>query len=40
MKTCKRCKHEWTEKMKNPTVCPKCKSPYWNKDKNKKKKNN
>jgi len=40
MKTCKRCKHKWIEKMENPTVCPKCKSPYWNKDKNKKKKNN
>jgi len=31
---CERCGHEWiprssTEGM--PTICPKCKSPYWNK---------
>jgi predicted Zn-ribbon and HTH transcriptional regulator len=30
---CERCKHEWVprDKGQEPTVCPKCKSPYWNK---------
>ncbi len=39
---CERCGHEWIprrgdrklpveEPEKLPTVCPKCKSPYWNK---------
>jgi len=30
---CERCSHEWIPKNINfePTVCPKCKSPYWNK---------
>lgn len=30
---CERCGHEWIPVKKNvePTVCPKCKSPYWNK---------
>lgn len=28
---CERCSHEWVKrKEKEPTVCPKCKSPYWN----------
>lgn len=29
---CERCNHEWRprDKAKDPTVCPKCKSPYWN----------
>lgn len=28
---CERCKHEWVPRTeKEPTVCPKCKSPYWN----------
>lgn len=30
---CNRCGHNWhprTEKL--PSVCPKCKSPYWNKE--------
>jgi hypothetical protein len=29
---CERCKHEWVprEKSQEPRVCPKCKSPYWN----------
>jgi len=30
---CTRCRHEWPSKNENPTVCPKCKSPYWNKAK-------
>jgi hypothetical protein len=31
---CERCKHIWTPRSKAeelPTICPKCKSPYWNK---------
>jgi predicted Zn-ribbon and HTH transcriptional regulator len=29
---CERCRHEWVprEKAQEPRVCPKCKSPYWN----------
>ena len=29
---CERCDHEWLprEKDREPRVCPKCKSPYWN----------
>jgi hypothetical protein len=29
---CDRCSHEWVprEAKKEPTVCPRCKSPYWN----------
>jgi DNA-directed RNA polymerase subunit RPC12/RpoP len=32
---CLRCKHEWiprTKKEVRPTTCPKCKSPYWDKE--------
>ena len=31
---CDRCKHEWFPRLKveeEPAICPKCKSPYWNK---------
>jgi len=31
---CERCGHEWSPRKKEspiPVVCPKCKSPYWNK---------
>lgn len=29
---CERCKHRWiTRSEESPVVCPKCKSPYWNK---------
>ena len=30
---CERCYHKWIPYniKKEPTVCPKCKSPYWNK---------
>ncbi len=30
---CERCNHEWipNDIKKLPTVCPKCKSPYWDK---------
>jgi DNA-directed RNA polymerase subunit RPC12/RpoP len=34
---CERCGHEWIKRKKgdkkDPIVCPKCKSPYWNKPK-------
>jgi len=31
---CERCSHEWIPRRdleQEPSVCPKCKSPYWNK---------
>ncbi len=30
---CLRCGHKWIPRNANeePTICPKCKSPYWNK---------
>ena len=30
---CQRCEHEWLPRNQDdePRVCPKCKSPYWNK---------
>lgn len=31
---CDRCGHQWIPRLKideEPTICPKCKSPYWNK---------
>lgn len=34
---CERCKYEWIPRKKqHPIICPKCKSPYWNKPKKKK----
>jgi len=34
---CNRCGHEWIPKGSDePMVCPKCKSPYWNKPRKKK----
>ena len=28
---CERCSHEWIPRSESqPTICPKCKSPYWN----------
>ena len=34
---CERCGHQWAPRLKqNPTVCPKCHSPYWNRPKNNK----
>jgi rubrerythrin len=30
---CERCQHEWLPRQQGdpePKVCPKCKSPYWN----------
>ena len=31
---CKRCEHKWVRRNWDslPKVCPKCKSPYWNKE--------
>ena len=32
---CERCRHQWVPRniKQAPTVCPKCKSPYWNRPK-------
>lgn len=31
---CERCGHEWVKrKTDEPMVCPKCKSPYWDRPK-------
>ncbi len=32
---CERCEHEWVprKKKEKPIICPKCKSPYWDKPK-------
>jgi len=33
---CERCGHEWITRSKEaPRVCPKCKSPYWDKPRKK-----
>jgi len=34
---CERCGHEWIPRNKeeHPRVCPKCKSPYWDKPRKK-----
>ena len=29
---CNRCSHQWVSKQAHPRVCPKCKSPYWDKE--------
>lgn len=29
---CKRCKYDWASRQEKPIICPKCKSPYWNKE--------
>jgi len=37
---CERCGHPWASKKQTdpePTVCPTCKSPYWNKPRKQKK---
>lgn len=35
---CERCEHKWVphDIKQEPIVCPKCKSPYWNRPKKKK----
>ncbi len=39
--TCKRCNHIWTPRHEQPPIqCPKCKSPYWNRDREKKRLHN
>jgi len=36
---CERCSHEWITRSEDvPVVCPSCKSPYWDKPLNDKKK--
>ncbi len=36
---CERCKHKWVTRSEGlPIVCPRCKSPYWDKPLNKNKK--
>ncbi|MEE9364809.1 MAG: hypothetical protein V3U92_19585 [Cellulophaga sp.] len=32
---CKRCGHSWIPRVENPKWCPYCKSPYWNKERQK-----
>lgn len=33
---CYRCGHKWVQREKDkPRICPKCKSPYWDKEKTK-----
>jgi predicted Zn-ribbon and HTH transcriptional regulator len=35
--TCERCGHEWQPRKKvKPTICPKCKSAYWDRPRRKK----
>ena len=35
---CERCGHEWVPRKENePKVCPKCKSPYWDRPRKKQK---
>ena len=31
--TCQRCKHKWYPRSPEVVICPKCKSPYWDKKK-------
>jgi len=28
--SCERCGHVWDTRLRDPRVCPKCHSPYWN----------
>ena len=33
---CLRCGHQWVPRKKDyPRICPKCKTPYWDKEKRK-----
>lgn len=29
---CCRCKHEWIPRKEEVRICPKCKSPYWDRE--------
>ena len=29
---CKRCDHEWPSKIEHPVTCPKCRTPYWDRE--------
>ena len=29
---CKRCGHTWIPRKEKPITCPKCRSPYWDKE--------
>jgi len=29
---CKRCNHKWIPRKREIRICPKCKSPYWDRD--------
>jgi len=34
---CERCEHKWVPRInKKPIICPKCKSPYWDRARKKK----
>ncbi len=33
--TCKRCKHRWVPRKEDIRICPKCKSPYWDRSRKK-----
>jgi predicted Zn-ribbon and HTH transcriptional regulator len=36
---CERCGHIWVKRMEDePALCPKCKTPYWNKPRKEEKK--
>jgi len=35
MNRCLRCNYKWKSKIENPRFCPKCNSPYWNKERRK-----
>jgi len=40
-KECKRCGHKWIPRLeRNPVLCPKCKSAYWNIDRTRVEKEN
>ena len=33
---CKRCNHEWTPRKEDVRICPNCRSPYWDIEREKK----
>ena len=37
-KICKRCGHSWIPRKNKVIICPKCKSPYWDRERTNKKK--